>query len=130
MASVGNSRITIAIIVICSFAIIYTSLLLYSVYVPFIDIYFLDGIRDLTITLYLLCIFILSFTYKSNLEKEILMLGAVYFIAINLWRSLNHLQFFLLSTQWKLILINGFTIFYALVIYINAKKYDLITDNE
>lgn len=130
MASVGITRIAISIIVICSFAISYTLLLLYSVYTPFVDTYFLDGCRDLTITLYLLCIFILSFTYKSNLEKEILMLGAVYFIAINLWRSLNHLQFFLLSTQWKLILINGFTIFYALVIYINAKKYDLITDNE
>ena len=130
MASVGNSRITIAIIVICSFAISYTSLLLYSVYTPFVDTYFLDGCRDLTITLYLLCIFILSFTYKSILEKEILMLGSVYFIAINLWRSLNHLQIFLLSTQWKLILINGFTLFYALIIYINARKYDFLNDNE
>ena len=130
MASVGHSRITLAIIAICSYAVSYAAALLYAIYVPFADIFLLDAWRDLTVTLYLLCIFILSFTYKSNLEKEVLMLGAFYFIAINLWRSLNHLQIFLLSTQWMLILINCFTLFYALIIYVNARKYDLLNDNE
>jgi len=130
MASLGNSRIVFLIVLICSFAIGYSGLLLYAMYNDFLDTYTLDGCRDLMLTIYIGCLVIMSLTHKSGIEKEIIILGLIYFISIYLWRSLNNFQLFLLTTQWKLIFINGFTIFYALVIYVNARKFDLLNDNE
>lgn len=130
MASVGHTRVIIAIVLVCSFAISYSGALLYAIYVRFADIMMLNAWRDLSVTLFIFGLAFLALTYKSQMEREIVILGFFYFVSIYLWRTLNHLGYLLAGTQWWLMIINGFTFAYLLIILINAERYDLLKDNE
>lgn len=130
MAPVGHSRVIIAITLVCSFAISYSGALLYAIYVQFADLMMLNVWRDLSVTVFIFGLTILITTYKSQLEREIIILGFYYFVSIYLWRTLNHLGYLLAGTQWWLILINGITFAYLVIILLNAEKYDLFEDDE
>jgi len=130
MASVGHTRVVLATALVCSFALSYSGALLYAIYVQFADMFMLNAWRDLSVTIFIFGLSTLALTYKSQLEQEIIILGFFYFVSIYLWRTLNHLGYFLAGTQWWLILINGFTFAYLLIILINAERYDLLQDNE
>jgi len=130
MASVGHTRIVIATALVCSFALSYSGALLYAIYVQFADVFMLNAWRDLSVTIYVSILGILALGYKTQLEREIIITGFFYFVSIYLWRTLNHLGYFLAGTQWWLILINGFTFAYLVIIFINAEKYDLFDEND
>lgn len=130
MASVGHTRVVIATALICSFALSYSGALLYAIYVKFADVFMLNAWRDLSVTIFIFKLSTLALTYKSQLEREIIILGFFYFIATYLWRTLNHLGYFLAGTQWWLLLINGITFAYLLIIFINAERYDLFDEND
>jgi len=127
---VGHTRIVLSVVTVCGFALSYTSALLYAIYIPFAEVFMLNAWRDLSVTIYVGTLGILTLSCKTQLEREILQLGFFYFVSIYLWRTLNHLGYFLAGTQWWLILINGFTFAYLVIIIINAEKYDLCKDDE
>lgn len=66
---------------------------------------------------------------SSKLENELLLTGTVSLSIICLQTLLHYTHILIIPTQWNLILFNGLTIAFFLVVYIEGKRNKLFEDD-
>ena len=71
---------------------------------------------------------LMSRTYKSQFENEILLTGLFSIIFITVATLLHYTHVLIMPTQWNLLLFNGTTIAFFLIIYLEGRKYELFKD--
>lgn len=65
---------------------------------------------------------------RTRLENEVLLTGIFALSMISLQNLLHYTHILIMSTQWNLILFNGLTIVFFLIVYIEGKRNKLFED--
>lgn len=63
--------------------------------------------------------------YKSQFEKEVLLTGIFSIIFITLQTALHYSHILIMSSQMNLILFNGMTIAFFIILYTEGRRNDL-----
>jgi hypothetical protein len=109
------------------------SLLLWNAYTAFIPdeaemrhfIRKVDAFKWLTFGLYFVSNSLMALTYRSQIEKEILLTGVFSIIFITILNTLHKLSILVMSTQLTLILFNGITIALLVLVLREGNKHGL-----
>jgi uncharacterized membrane protein YkvI len=125
-------RIHIAVICIIAYLGVY-SLLLWNAYTAFIPdeaemrhfIRKVDAFKWLAFGLYFVSNSLMALTYRSQIEKEILLTGIFSIIFITVLNTLHKLSILVMSTQLTLILFNGITIALLVLVLREGNKHGL-----
>lgn len=67
-------------------------------------------------------------SYQSQFERELLLTGIFSIIFISVATLLHYTHLLIMPTQWNLILFNGTTIAFFLIIYMEGRKHELFKD--
>jgi hypothetical protein len=87
-----------------------------------------SSIKVILFSIYMITNCIMSRGYQTRFENEILLTGLFSVIFISVSTLLHYTHLLIMPTQWNLLLFNGTTIAFFLIIYIEGRKHDLFKD--
>lgn len=128
----GYWRIALAIILLLSFMAAYSWLLWDMMYVIIPDQNSMQrylirsySFKVIIFSAYAASNCIMTRSYKTQFENEILLTGIFSIIFITVITLLHYTHILIMPSQWNLILFNLITIAFFLIVYRNGKKHNI-----
>lgn len=131
----GTVRITLAVVLLVAFLFSY-SLVLWNMGHTFIaDPYDMQrylirihSLKTILFSVYIASNCIMTRSCHTQFENEILLTGIFSIIFISVTTALHYTHLLIMPTQWNLILFNGTTIAFFLLVYIGGLRHGNFTD--
>ena len=121
-------RSLIVLLLIIFFGVSYSFALFYAAYGKFVDIMFLNTVRDITFITYVVSISSMALTCSSKLEKELIRVALCYVTIIFIVKILGY-NFNMPEVQYQIIFINGITFVLCVMCLISALRHGYFKRN-
>lgn len=131
----GALRIGLSVFLLVGFLFSYSLLLWDALNVVIADsqdmirhIIRLNSLKTILFSTYLVSNAIMTRSCHTRFENEILLTGLFSIIFISVSTLLHYTHLLIMPTQWNLLLFNGTSIAFFLIIYLEGRKHDLFKD--
>lgn len=132
----GSGRIAIALSLLLVFMISYSWILIDFMYTRIADPYEMigyilrmDNFKIIIFSSYAVSNCIMTRSCHTRFENELLLTGMFSLFLVCLQTLLHYTHILIMPTQWNLILFNGTTIAFFLVVYMAGRRNGLFKDN-